>query len=355
MGQDADLVGAFRSATPDSCRSCLGPQYRYEIISFDSSMFRRFLVTFFRRCFAVFLLICLGCSAQSPPPDLTKRIEREVRSFYSLQGDVRVTIGPLRPSEFSNYDALTVTLNMGERQQQVPFLLSKDGKTLVRLTKLDLTKDPYAEIMKKIDLNGRPTRGNKDAKVVAVNYDDFECTFCSRMHQQLFPTLLQEYGDRVLFVYKDFPLAELHPWAIHAAIDANCLAAQNNDAYWDFADYVHANQSVVNSAGNLDARFATLDRLALQEGQKRNVDVSKLQACIKAQKDDAVKTSMREAETLDVTATPTVFVNGEKIDGALPPSQLRAVFDRALKDAGVATANSAAGSPASTATAPATK
>jgi protein-disulfide isomerase len=93
----------------------------------------------------------------------------------------------------------------------------------------------------------------------------------------------------------------------------------------------------------------------LQEGQKRNMDLSKLQSCVKAQKDDAVKSSMHEAELLDVTATPTVFVNGEKIDGALPLPQLRAVFDRALKDAGVTTATSAPSPAASAATAPTPK
>ena len=104
------------------------------------------------------------------------------------------------------------------------------------MTKLDLTNDPYAEIMKKIDVSGRPTRGNKDAKVVVVNYDDFECPFCSRMHATLFPGIFKEYGDRVLFIYKDYPLEEIHPWAVHAAVNANCLAAQNADAYWDYAD-----------------------------------------------------------------------------------------------------------------------
>ena len=69
--------------------------------------------------------------------------------------------------------------------------------------KLDLTKDHYTETMSKIDTSGRPVRGNKDAKVVAVNYDDFECPYCSHMHQTLFPELLKEYGDRVAFVYKD--------------------------------------------------------------------------------------------------------------------------------------------------------
>lgn len=310
-------------------------------------------MTLCRRTFAIFLLICLGCSAQSVPPDVSKRIERQVRSFYSLPSEVQITVSPLKPSEFPNYDAVTVTLNNSERKQNVDFLLSKDGKSLVRFTKMDLTKDPYVELMKKIDTAGRPTRGNKDAKVIAVNYDDFQCPFCSRMHQELFPTIFKEYGDRVLFVYKDYPLVEIHTWATHAAVDANCLAAQNNDAYWDFADYIHSNQGQVNAEKVPAARFATLDKLALERGQAHGVDTEKLQACMKAQKDDAVKTSMKEADALGVTATPTLFINGEKVDGALPLPELRAVFNRALKDAGVPVPAAAASAPASP-TAPAT-
>jgi protein-disulfide isomerase len=299
-------------------------------------MIRRFLLALAQRCFALSLLICLGCSAQSSAPaDLSRRIERQVRAYYNLPPDVQVKLGKTKPSEFSNYDSVTITLNNGERNQDVEFLLSKDGKTLVRFSKLDISKDPYAETMKKIDTSGRPTRGNKDAKVVAVNYDDFECPYCSRMHQQLFPTIFKEYGDKVLFVYKDYPLVEIHPWATHAAVDANCLAAQSNDAYWDYADYLHANKKQLDDEKSPEARFALLDKLALEQGQKRGVDASKLQACVKAQKDDAVKASMKEADALGVNATPTLFVNGEKIDGALPIPQIREVLNRALKDAGV--------------------
>ncbi len=288
----------------------------------------------FRRSIGLFLLICLGCSAQIAP-DVNKRIERQVRSFYSLPADVQVVVSPPKASEFPGYDQITVTLNNADKKQDVNFLLSKDGKTLVRFTKMDLSKDPYLEVMKKIDTSGRPTRGNKDAKVVAVNYDDFECPFCSRMHQELFPTIFNEYRDKVLFVYKDYPLTDIHPWAVHAAVNANCLAAQNNDAFWDFADYMHANQHSINEEKGMPARLALLDKITLEEGQKRNLDIGKLVACVKAQDDKAVKASMHEADMLGVSATPTMFVNGEKIDGALPLSDLRAVFDRALKDAGV--------------------
>jgi protein-disulfide isomerase len=262
---------------------------------------------------------------------------------------VKITVGATRPSEFPSYDSLTVTIEGAEKKQTYDFLLSKDGKTLARITKLDLTKDPYAETMKKIDVSGRPTRGNKDAKVVVVNFDDFQCPFCSRMHQTLFPDLLKEYGDRVQFVYKDYPLTEIHPWATHAAVDANCLAAQSNDAYWDFADYIHANQHAVNSDNGHDAQFAELDRLALEQGQKHNLDQTKLQACVKAQNEDAIKASVKEAEGVGVSATPTLFVNGQEMDGALPASEMRAALDRALEEAGVPAPSH---SPAAAATAP---
>jgi protein-disulfide isomerase len=222
------------------------------------------------------------------------------------------------------------------KHKDYTFLLSKDRNTLLRVTKFDLSKDPYADLMGKIDVKGRPSRGAKDAKVVVVNFDDFECPFCSRMHETLFPGLLKEYGDRVTFIYKDYPLMEIHPWAVHAAVDANCLADQNPDAYWDFADYIHANKQDVDKEKELNARFDAVDKMAMLQGQKHNLDTGKLQACVKAQNEDAVRASMKEADGLGVNATPTLFINGQKIDGAVPISEVRAALDAALKDAGQA-------------------
>jgi len=291
-------------------------------------------VTLIRRSFVLLLLVCLGCVAQSASPDLSKKIERQVRSYYKVPAEVRLIVGAPTPStDFPNYDSLIVTVDGGERKQDLTFLVSKDHSSMMRMTKFDLSKDPFAETMSKIDVSGRPTRGIKASKVVVVNFDDFECPFCSRMHQNLFPDILKEYGDRVTFVYKDYPLAEIHPWATHAAVDANCLASQNSDAYWDFADYIHANQHEVNNEKTPGARLEALDKLTMLQGQKHNVDVVKLQSCIKAQDESAVKASMKEAEHVGVEATPTLFINGEKIDGAVPVSELRAVLDRALKDA----------------------
>jgi protein-disulfide isomerase len=300
-------------------------------------MLRRFLVILIRRSLLIWLLVCLGCVAQSAPPDVARKIEHQVRAFYTIPSEVKVEVGAITPSsEMPGYDSVSVNIDGGEgKQKDYKFLLSKDRATMLRVTKFDLTKDPFAELMSKIDVNGRPTRGPQSAKVVAVNFDDFECPFCSRMHQTLFPEIFKEYGDRVKFIYKDDPLSEIHPWAIHAAVDANCLAVQNGDAYWDFADYMHANKQQVDTEKTPAARFEAIDKMTTLQGQKHNVDMAKLQSCIKTQNEDAVRASMKEAEGLGVNGTPALFINGQKIDGAVPIGEVRAALDAALKDAGV--------------------
>ena len=294
-------------------------------------------MTLIRRSFLLLLVVCLGCVAQSASPELARKIERQVRSYYKIPPEVHLqVVAPSPSTEFPNYDSVVVTIESGDQKKQdLTFVISKDHSSMMRLIKFDLTKDPFAQTMSKIDTSGRPIRGAKASKVVVVNFDDFECPFCARMHQTLFPEVLKEYGDRVTFIYKDYPLSEIHPWAIHAAVDANCLAAQSGDAYWDFADYIHANQHEVSNEKTPAARLDSLDRLIMLQGQKHNLDVVKLQSCIKAQDESGVKASIKEAEGIGVEATPTLFVNGEKIDGAVPISQLRAALNRALMDAGL--------------------
>ncbi len=282
------------------------------------------------------LLLCLGCAAQSAgAPELNQRIERQVRATFQLPPTVNIKIGERKPSsDFPNFDVLTVELSQGERKVTQEFLISKDNRTMARVTKMDLSKDPYAEIMKKIDVAGRPVLGNPAAKVTIVNYDDFQCPFCSRMHELLMQDIAKVYGDRVRIVYKDYPLAEIHPWAIHAAVDANCLAKQSPDAYWDFANFAHGNQKEITGNNRpLPDQMQTLDRGATEIAQKRNLQLVPLQSCMKAQQDTMVKASMDEANNLGVSATPTMFINGEKVDGLVPPDALHAVIDRALRDA----------------------
>src|ERR1700694_3522368 len=111
-------------------------------------MFRWLRLMIVRRAFLVLLLICLGCSAQSPPSlpstsappsDINRVVERQVRVHYSLPPDVKVILGPLRSSEFANYDALTVTFASPHKKHELEFLLSLDHQTLLRMQRQVMT------------------------------------------------------------------------------------------------------------------------------------------------------------------------------------------------------------------------
>ncbi len=288
------------------------------------------------RLFAGLLAVTLaaGCKAQTnPAPDagLNRRIEVLVRSQFNVPQDYNVTIGARKPSQIPGYDTLPITLSRGPKTTKVDFLISTDNSKLARLDTFDLAKNPAFNI----DVAGRPVRGNPAAKVTVVNFDDLECPYCARMHEQLFPGTLARYKDKVRFIYKDDPLTELHPWAMHAAIDANCLGAQSGDAYWKYVDYLHSHGQEINGEDRNPAKsYAALDRVARDEGTVAKLDDAKLAACLTGQDDTQVRASAQEAELLGVNGTPALFVNGERIDGAVPEEQVWLVIDRALRAAG---------------------
>jgi protein-disulfide isomerase len=294
-----------------------------------------FQTRFFLGCLVV--LLAAGCKAQDTPNNtkVDRRIEVLVRSQLNVPQDWKVSIGPRSKSDVPGFDAVPVTfssMNDPAKQQTLNFLLSKDGNTLARLSKWDLSKNPSDLI----STANRPVRGNPDAKVTIINFDDLECPYCARMHAQLFPDTLDHYKGLIKVVYKDFPLVEIHPWALHASIDANCLALQSPTAYWNYVDYLHSHGDDVSGPQRDPAKSAaTLDKLARDEGQRSKLDSGKLDACLAKQDDSTVRASMKEGDALGVDGTPTLFINGERLSGALPEEQVWMAIDRALKAEGI--------------------
>jgi protein-disulfide isomerase len=288
-----------------------------------------------RRLILCVLLLTVGCRAAAPAKanaDLDHRVSKLVLATFKLPPWVSVKVEGRTPSkEFPGFDKLSVVLSSGNQTQTREMLLSKDGKTLYTMTKMDLTRDPQAETMAKIDLQGRPVRGNKDAKVTVVVFDDFQCPYCSRMHQTI-RDVLKTYGDRIKVVYKNFPLTQIHPWAKRAAIDSDCLARQSSDAFWDFADNVHSHgREIQGGKRPVKEQHAAVDRIALEAGKRHNADMAALQSCIDEQPTAELDKSVAEAKALGVEATPSLFVNGLKMDGAVPEEQFRIVLDKELQ------------------------
>jgi protein-disulfide isomerase len=171
--------------------------------------------------------------------------------------------------------------------------------------------------------------------VVIVGFDDLECPYCAKMHAQLFPALMERYKDQVRIVYLDFPLVDIHPWAMRAAVDANCLAAQSPAGYWNVIDYIHAHAGEMGGAEKtLTKANETLDTITRDEGKRQKVNETTLNACIEKQDDTAIKASMKTGSDLGVEATPALYINGERIEGALPIEFVYRMIDSALVAAG---------------------
>jgi len=289
----------------------------------------------FRVLIFALTLAALGCHAQTPAetsgtlsPELARRVEVLIRSKSSIPPDYDIQIGPRTKSDVPGFDTISVTFTAdGKTSKPAAFLLSTDGKTLAQFSKYDISKDPKLLVSG----DGRPSRGGPaNAPVLIVGFDDLECPFCARMHQQLFPAITERYKDQVHIVYRDFPLDQ-HPWAMRAAIDVNCVAAQNPTGYWNLVDYIHAHASEMGGdEKSLAKANDTLDSLARDEGKRQKLNTDTLNACITKQDDTAIKASMKLGESLGVDSTPALFINGEKIEGALPLEYVYRMIDSAL-------------------------
>lgn len=165
-------------------------------------------------------------------------------------------------------------------------------------------------------------RGNSSAQVTIVEFSDLECPFCKSFH----PTIqraLSEYGDKVRWVYKHFPLVQLHPKAPKEAEAAECAGALGgNDMFWKYVDRVFE-ITPSNNGLNLDllpqiAGDLGLDRVAFE-------------ACLNSGKyADRVEADYQQGVSLGVNGTPGSFVNGIPIQGAVPYGTLKAAIDEAL-------------------------
>ena len=268
-------------------------------------------------------------------PKIARNIELTLRSKLDIPPDYLIHVGPRTPSDTPGFDTLTVSFDVPghpEHSQKLNFLISTDNKTLERIARWDISKDPASLVPP----GDRPVRGNPSAKVVLVNFDDLECPYCAKLHSELFPDTLDHYKGLIKIVYRDMPIEDLHPWAMHAAVNANCLATQSGTAYWSFVDYVHTHGGDITGPDrDLKKSTALLDKVALEQGEKDKLDSAKLSACIAKQDESGIHTEMKLSDILDIESTPTLYVNGEEVEGAVPEDVLWPVIDRALVSEGV--------------------
>jgi predicted DsbA family dithiol-disulfide isomerase len=248
-------------------------------------------------------------NAAPSPVKIEKTIEAYLRNLYAFGSDVVIVVGAPKESPVSGLLEISIDVTIADNKQTVKFFVSKDGKYLFQGELSDLTKDPLLENRKRIQMKDSPMLGDPNAPVTIVEYSDFECPVCRNLHDAL-RGMLPNY-PQVRVIFKDFPIEQIHPWARTAALAGRCAYNQDPKSFWKIYDLIYDNQEIISA----DNAWTKMVDYASQSGL--NADTFK--TCL-ASPDAAaaIDASRLNGEQLEVSSTPTIFVNGRRIVGADP-------------------------------------
>ena len=248
--------------------------------------------------------------AQNPSPEeLKHKVELYLRNMFAFGPETKLLVGDFKETGMPGVLGTTISVTIEGNKEDAKMWVSKDGKFLFRGELNDMSKDMLAENRAKLDIKDAPATGNLNGPITVVEFADFECPVCRNLHEAL-RGLLPKY-PQVRLVFKDFPLEQVHPWARTGALAGRCAYQQDPKAFWTMYDLLYDNQDLVSAENAWDKMVDYTGRAGL------NTDAFK--ACMTSpQAASAVDASIANAKLLEVTSTPTLFVNGRRIVGADP-------------------------------------
>ena len=244
--------------------------------------------------------------SSTPASPVARRIEAYLRNLYALGPHFTVKVGEPQPSPIPGLRAVNVAIVVEGQTNNLTMFVSDDGRFLLQGDLADMQADPFAHIRKQMDLSSAPSLGPAIAKVVMVEYADLQCPSCRRL-SEILRGLYPNY-PQVRFVFREFPLTQIHAWALTAAVAGRCIYHKDPAAFWPYSEYMFDHQETI-SADNV---WETV----LAQGAAAGYDSDSFKACMA---DPAMKTeidkSTAEGMALKVSNTPTVFVNGRRLVG----------------------------------------
>src|ERR1700733_14969909 len=146
---------------------------------------------------------------------------------------VTVSIDDPKPSAYlPGFSEIAVHLSYQGQTKEEHYLISQNGKNIVKGDVYDMTKSPFQAALDQIKLDSQPSYGKPGAPVTVVGYGDFQCPVCKVEAGVMRKNLVQNFPDKVQVYFKDFPLESIHPWARAASDTGRCIYKQDPQAFW---------------------------------------------------------------------------------------------------------------------------
>jgi protein-disulfide isomerase len=274
----------------------------------------------------VILVMGLVVFSQEKTPVLPS--EETVNAFlqqtFGYDPTVTWKIASIKPSIAEGLAEVNVTLSNAQGQSGTTLYVTPDGKHALTGEIMPFGAKPYEPAKEALlkGVNG-PTRGPEKASVTIVEFSDLQCPHCKDAQPVIDKLLTEQPNAR--FVFQNFPLP-MHNWAAKAAYYADCVGRSSNDAFWKFVQGTFDQQSNLTES-NADEK---LTGIADASGMK-GADIAACAA--KPDTKSRVDKSIALGQTVGVTGTPTVYVNGRRIGNVVgvPPEVLKGLVEFAAK------------------------
>ncbi|KEQ56308.1 Na antiporter NhaA 2 protein [Marine Group I thaumarchaeote SCGC RSA3] len=187
------------------------------------------------------------------------------------------------------------------------------------------------QIIRNISFDDDPMKGNLNASITIVEFSDFQCPFCAKFHETTLPLIEQNYiqTGKVNFVYRDFPIQNIHPNAVPAALASEC--ADDQGKFWKMHDMIFEDQQIWK-----DLPIAQSVALYKQYASELGLDSSEFDSCLDSGKYiEEIQNDLNDGRTYGVSGTPGFFVGNADIgftpiSGAQPYSTFQRVIDGQL-------------------------
>ncbi len=318
-----------RFAVPDNVKLTLGdvlpsnvsPEFYDAVVSVDDGKTpqqRPLLISRDGR-FLVVVTVAVVELHQDTPTEMAQRIQE----VFKTPATLKISVGGFKPSVSPDFKQGTLTMDDGKTKQDRPLLLARDGKHLVVSDLYNLAVDPRQQALRTISLHDEPSVGPVNAPVTIVEYADLQCPTCQRMHEFLETKLLPRYGNKLRVIFKEYPLP-MHDWSFTAAIADQCAFEINPSTYMPLRTAIFKSQQLINITNVRDT--------LLSLGEQAGLDRVQLAGCLDAKSSvPRIQRDIAEAKRIDVTSTPTLFINGRMMIGLPSEDAYYQAIDQALK------------------------